>query len=107
MKLILCIHVNDISLQINCVFIWVGQERWLLAIYILHRLIMGKVEIDIFFCLNEDIWIFYRNSNSAVLYVSYDFCPISLNLIGCKGYIKVKKGHAVSPFLPPTSEPQK
>ena len=27
-----------------------------------HRLIMGKEEIDNFFCLNGDIWIFfYRN----------------------------------------------
>ena len=33
-----------------------------MATYILHRLIMGKVEIDISFCFNGDIWkILYRN----------------------------------------------
>ena len=33
-----------------------------MATYSSHRLIMGKVEICIFFCLNGDIWIFfYKN----------------------------------------------
>ena len=30
-----------------------------IATYSSHRLIMGKEEIDIFFCLNGDIWIFF------------------------------------------------
>ena len=30
-----------------------------MATYISHRLIMGKEEIDNFFCLIEDIWIFF------------------------------------------------
>ena len=30
-----------------------------MATYSSHRLIMGKEEIDIFFCLIGDIWIFF------------------------------------------------
>ena len=30
-----------------------------MAIYSYHRLILGKEEIDNFFCLNGDIWIFF------------------------------------------------
>ena len=30
-----------------------------MATYSSHRLIMGKVEIESFFCLNGDIWIFF------------------------------------------------
>ena len=54
------VHVNDISLNI----IFSGRIRTLVAMatYILHRLIMEKVEIDNIFCLNRDIWsFFYRN----------------------------------------------
>ena len=38
--------------------IYSGQIRTLVAMatYIFHRLIMGKVEINSFFCLNRDIW---------------------------------------------------
>ena len=38
-----------------------GRIRTLVAMatYSSHRLIMGKVEICIFFCLNEDIWNFF------------------------------------------------
>ena len=44
--------------------------------YSSHRLIMGKEEIDNFFCLIVDILIsFYRNVYGVVLYVPYDFCP--------------------------------
>ena len=45
-----------------------------MATYISHRLIMGKEEIDHFFCLIEDICIFLQNVYPVVLYVSYDFC---------------------------------
>ena len=47
-----------------------------MATYRFHRLIMGKEETDHFFFLIVDICIFfYRNVNSVVLYVSFDFCP--------------------------------
>ena len=46
-----------------------------MATYRFHRLIMEKEEIDHFFFLIVDICIFYRNVNSVVLYVSFDFCP--------------------------------
>ena len=56
MKLILCIHVYDISLYINCVF-YSGLVA--MATYIFHRHILGRVDIDNFFCLNGDIFIFF------------------------------------------------
>ena len=42
-------------------FFYSGQIRTQVAMatYSFHRLIMGKVEICIFFCLNGDIWIFF------------------------------------------------
>ena len=62
----------------SCVFCS-NRIRTLVAIatYSSHRLIMGKEEIDNFFCLIGDILIFffYRNVYWVVLYVSYDFCP--------------------------------
>ena len=45
-------------------FFYYGRIRTLVAIatYSSYRLIMGKEEIDNFFCLIGDIWIFfYRN----------------------------------------------
>ena len=45
-----------------------------MATYSSHRLIMRKEEIDHFFFLIVVICFFYRNVNSVVLYVSYDFC---------------------------------
>ena len=56
MKLKLCIHVHDISLYINCVFIVVAHVLslpWQLISF--HRLQMGKVEIGIYFCVTADI----------------------------------------------------
>ena len=46
----------------NCVF-RSGRIRTLVAMatYSSHRLIMGKEEIDNFFCLIWDIWIFFIN----------------------------------------------
>ena len=46
-----------LSLYINCVF-YSSRIRTLvvMATYIFHRLIMGNVKIDNFFCLNGDIW---------------------------------------------------
>ena len=60
----------------NCVFCS-GRIRTVVAMatYSSHRLMMGKEEIDHFFFLIVDIcFFFYRNVNSVVLYVSYDFC---------------------------------
>ena len=49
MKPELGIHAKDISLYLNCVF-YSGRIRTLVAMatYSSHRLMMGKVEIDIF-----------------------------------------------------------
>ena len=77
MKPKLGIHAQDISLYINCLF-YSGRIRTLVAMATdsSHRLIMGKEEIDNFFCLIGDILnFFYRNVYCLVLYVSYDFCP--------------------------------
>ena len=56
-----------------------------MATYSSHRLIMGKVEIFIFFSVSMEIFgkKNYRNVYLVVLYVSYDFCPN--RLIGCRG----------------------
>ena len=57
MDLILGIHVYDMSLYINYAFCSVRIRTLVaMATYILHGLIVGKVEIDNFFCLNGDIW---------------------------------------------------
>ena len=60
MKLKLGIPAKDISLYKSCVF-YSGRIRTLVAMatYSSHRLIMGKEEIDNFFCLIGDIWIFF------------------------------------------------
>ena len=60
MKPKLGIHAKDISLYISCVFDS-GRIRTLVAMatYSFHRLIIGKEEIDNFFCLIGDIWIFF------------------------------------------------
>ena len=72
MTLILCIHVNDRSRYINYVFNF-GWIRTLVAMatYILHRLIMGNVEIDNFSVSKGIFGILF----GVVLYVSFDFCP--------------------------------
>ena len=62
-----------------------------MATYIFHRLIMGKVNIDTFFCLNGDIGIYVdRHVYGVVLYVSCVFFSKSLNLIGYQGDKKGK-----------------
>ena len=58
-----------------------GRIRTLVAMatYSSHTLIMGKEEIDNFFCLNGDtlylIFFFNRNVYCIVLYIPYEFCP--------------------------------
>ena len=58
-----------------------------MATYSSHRLIMGKEEIDNFFCLIGDIWIFFFLQKCSL---SSPLCFIrllskSVNLIGCRG----------------------
>ena len=70
----------------NCVF-HSGRIRILVAMatYSSHRLIMGKEEIDNFFCLIGDIWIFLRKCllSSPVRFIR--LLSKSVNLIGCRG----------------------
>ena len=84
MKLKLCIHAYDISLYKSCVF-YSGRIRTLVAMATnsSHRLIMGKEEIDNFFCLIGDIWNFFLQK--CLLSSSLHFIQIlskSANLIG-------------------------
>ena len=65
-----------------------------MATYIFHRLtkkkhIMGKVKIDNFFFLNQDIWNLFIQK--CILSSPLSFIYLlsnSLNLIGCQGNIK-------------------
>ena len=57
-----------------------------MATYSSHRLIMGKEEIDNFFCLNRDIFNFYLQKcllSSPLRFIS--LLSKSVNLIGCRG----------------------
>ena len=79
MKLQLCITIHDISRYINCIFIVVDHAfslLWQLSFHI-HVLIMGKVEIGIFFSVLLQIFEqkFYWNVSWVVLNHSYEFCP--------------------------------
>ena len=62
-----------------------------MATYFFHRLIMGKVKIDIIFCLNGDIWILLLQKclSSSLLRFIWPLYK-SLNLIGCQGDKKGK-----------------
>ena len=55
------------------------------ATYSSHRLIMGKEEIDNFFCLNGDIWIFFTEMflSSPLRFIR--LLSKSVNLTGCRG----------------------
>ena len=62
-----------------------------MATYSSHRLIMGKEEIDNFFCLIGDIWIFFF-LQKCLLSSPLRFIRLlskSVNLIGCR---RGKKG---------------
>ena len=64
-----------------------GRIRTLVAMatYSSHRLIMGKEEIDNFFCLIGDIWIFFVQK--CLLSSPLHFIRLlskSVNLIGCR-----------------------
>ena len=91
MKLKLGIHAKDISLYKSCVF-YSRRIRTLVAMatYSSHRLIMGKEEIDNFFCLIGDIW--KKNLQKCLLSSHLHFIRLlskSMNLIGCR---RGKKG---------------
>ena len=61
-----------------------------MATYSSHRLIMGKVEIDIFFCLIGYIWNFFLQKcllRSLLCFIR--LLSKSVNLIGCR---RGKKG---------------
>ena len=87
MKPKLGIHTEDISLYISCVF-YSGRIRTLVAMatYSSHRLIMGKEEIQDFFCLIGDSWNFFLQKcllSSPLRFVR--LLSKSVNLIGCRG----------------------
>ena len=70
----------------SCVF-YSNRIRTLVAMatYSSHRLIMGKEEIDNFFCLIGDIWIFFLQK--CLLSSPLRFLRLlskSVNLIGCR-----------------------
>ena len=57
-----------------------------MATCISHRLIMGKGEIDNFFCLSGNIWIFFLQKcllSSPLRFIR--LLSKSVNLIGCRG----------------------
>ena len=92
MKVKLCINVHDISLYINYIFIVVAHVLSLLWQLSFHRLIMEKVETDIYFCVTADIF-------TKVLLKCFWSSPLptiwilskSLILIGGHGNRKAKK----------------
>ena len=92
MKLKLCIHVHDISLYINMFYIVIAHVLSLLwQLKSFHRLIIGKVEIGIYFCVTADVL-------KKVLQNCFWSCPLPtiwilsklLILIGCYGNRKAK-----------------
>ena len=80
------IHAEDISHYKSCVF-YSDQIRTLVAMatYSSHRLVMGKEEIDNFFCLIGDIWIFFLQKcllSSLLRFIR--LLSKSVNLISCR-----------------------
>ena len=74
------------------VFFYSCRIRTLVAMatYSSHRIIMGKEEIDNFFCLIEDIWNLFLQKcllSSPLRFIQ--LLSKSVNLIGCR---RVKKG---------------
>ena len=57
-----------------------------MATYSYYRLIMGNVEIYIFFCLDGDIWIFLQKFLLSSPLHFIRLLSNSLNLIGCQGH---------------------
>ena len=58
MKLKVCINVHDINLYVNCIFYCRCPCAFVAMAtknFRIHVLIMGKVEIGIYFCVTADI----------------------------------------------------
>ena len=55
-----------------------------MATYSSHRLIMGKEEIDNFFCLIGDIWIFLQKCSLSSPLRFVRLLSKSVNLVGCQ-----------------------
>ena len=60
-----------------------------MATYSSRRLIMGKEEIDNFFCLSRDIWIFLQKCLFSIPLRFILLFSKLLNLIGCRGSKRV------------------
>ena len=69
-----------------------GRIRTLVAMatYIFHRLLMVKVKIGIFFCLNEDIWNLFLQK--CLLSSPLSFIWLLSNSLNLIGYPWGKKG---------------
>ena len=70
-----------------------------MATYIFHTLIIGKVKIDNFFCLNGDIWNLFLQKcllSSPVRFIW--LLSKSLNFIGCQGDKRVNFRKNVKKF---------
>ena len=92
MKLKLCNHVHDISFYIEYVFYCCCRCTFLaMATKSFHRLIMGKVEIGIYFCVTGDILtnVLQKCSCSSLLQTIWILSK-SLILIGCHDNWNVK-----------------
>ena len=95
MKLKFGIHAKDISLYKSCVF-YSGQIRTLVAMatYSSHRLIMGKEEIDNFFCLIGDIWIFFLQKcllSSPLRFIQLLSKSVNLIVVGAAKRVNFRK----------------
>ena len=68
-------------------FFYSNRIRTLVAMatYSSHRLIMGKEEIDDFFCPIGDIWIFLQKCLLSGPLRFIRLLSKSVNLIGCRG----------------------
>ena len=90
MKLNLGIHAKDTSLYKSCVF-YSNRIRTLVAMasYSSHGLIMGKEDIDNFFCLIGDIWIFLQK---CLLSSPLRFIRLLSKLVNLIGFRRGKKG---------------
>ena len=87
MKLKSCIHVHGISLYENIVFYCCCSSTLVaVATSNFHRLIMGKVEIGIYFCVTADTLtkVLQKCSWSSLLQTT-SILSKSLILIGCHG----------------------
>ena len=75
MRLILCIHVNDINLHINCV-LFQDKNAGCYGILTFPLTYSEKREIAIYCLVNSNISTkFYSNISGVVLSQACQFCP--------------------------------